>query len=87
LPGKTVIRAAYILDGIVWIDLSKDFQQPKNPSPLAERLTVYALVDTFLLNAPDLLGVRILVEGQPVSTAWGWLDLSAPLGINLSLIG
>jgi hypothetical protein len=87
LPENTTIRAAYILDGIVWVDLSKEFQRPEHPSPLGERLTVYALVNTFLLNAPDLRGVRILVEGQPVTTAWGWLDLSGPLGVNLSLIG
>jgi hypothetical protein len=87
LPPGTTVRAAYLLDGIVWLDLSKEFQHPENPSPLAERLTVYALVNTFLLNVPGVQGVRILVDGQPVSTAWGWLDLSAPLGANLSLIG
>jgi hypothetical protein len=87
LPANVKIRGAYVLDGIVWIDLSKEFLQPENPTPLGERLAVYALVDTFLLNIPGLQGARILVEGQPIQSAWGWLDLSSPLGVNLSLIG
>jgi hypothetical protein len=87
LPPNVKLRGAYVLDGIVWIDLSKEFLQPENPTPLGERLTIYALIDTFLLNVPDLQGARLLVDGQPVRTAWGWMDLSSPIGVNLSLIG
>lgn len=87
LPPGTTIRGAYILDGIVWLDMSREFVTPEQPTPLGERLIVYALVNTFLLNNPELQGVRFLVEGEPIETAWGWLDLGSPLGVNLALIG
>jgi hypothetical protein len=86
LPEGTTIRGLYLVDGFVWLDLSAEFLNVKNPTPLQERLTIYALVNSFLLNDPTLKGVRIMIDGKPVSTAWGWLDLSSPLGPDLSLI-
>lgn len=86
LPEGTTLRGLYLLDGIVWLDLSAEFLNVKNPTPLQERLSIYALVNSFLLNDPTLKGVRIMIDGKPVSTAWGWLDLSSPLGPDLSLI-
>ena len=31
-------------------------------------------------------GVRFMIEGETVETAWGWLDLSSPLAPDLSLV-
>lgn len=86
LPPGTIIRGTYLVDNVAVIDLSRDFLAVKDRSPMQEKLTVYALVNSFMLNDPGLQGVRILVEGKPVETAWGWLDLSSPLGPDLSLI-
>ena len=86
LPPGTKIRGKYLLDGFLWVDLSADFMQVKNPSPLRERLVIYALVNSFMLNETGLKGVRFLIKGEPVETAWGWLDLTASLGPDLSLI-
>lgn len=86
LPKGTAIRALYVLNGIVWLDLSKEFLTPADPTPLGERLAVYGLVNSFLLNDQTLRGVRILVDGRQVTTAWGWMDLSNPLGPDLSLV-
>ena len=86
LPKGTTIRAVYVLNGIVWLDLSKEFLTPAKPTALGERLAVYGLVNSFLLNDQTLRGVRILVDGRQISSAWGWLDLSNPLGPDLSLV-
>lgn len=91
LPKGTSIRALYLIDNILWLDMSPEFLKPENPSPLLERLVVYSLVNSFVLNDPDpsqptVQGVRFMVGGQPIDTAWGWLDLSTPLGADLSLV-
>ena len=86
LPPGAVIRGKYVLGGVLWLDLSGDFLKAPNPTPLQERLAIYALVNSFMLNEPSLKGVQFMIDGKPVTTAWGWLDLSAPLGADLALI-
>ncbi len=79
-------RGVYILGGIVYVDLNRDFLQPKHPSPALERLTIFSIVNSFMLNVPNLNGVQILVDGQTIRSAWGWMDISTPLGPDLSLV-
>jgi hypothetical protein len=86
LPPGAIIRGKYVLGGVLWLDLSGDFLKAPNPTPLQERLAIYALVNSFMLNEPSLKGVQFMIDGKPVTTAWGWLDLSAPLGPDLALI-
>lgn len=86
LPPGTRLLGVYLYEGVVWVDLSREFLEPPARTPLGEKLAVYGLVNTYMLNDFTLEGVRILVEGEPVTTAWGWLDLSSPLGPDLSLV-
>jgi hypothetical protein len=91
LPKGTSIRALYVVGNVLWLDMSPAFLKPDNPSPLMERLVVYSLVNSFLLNDPNpsqptVVGVCFMVDGKPIDSAWGWLDLSSPLGADLSLI-
>lgn len=63
-----------------------------SPSPIpgtgahAELLTVYAVVNTLAVNFPAVKRVQILVEGRPATTLMGHVDLSRPLGPDLSLL-
>jgi hypothetical protein len=86
LPPHTQIRSLFLKDGIAWVDLSMDFLKVDAPTPMQERLAIYALVNSFTMNEPGVKGVRLTIDGKPVQTAWGWLDLSSPLDKNLSLI-
>lgn len=86
LPPGTVARGLYQVGNTAYVDLSAQFQRPSNPTPRGERLAVHSIVNTLTLNVPDIDSVQILVEGGPVKTAWGWLDLTAPLGPDLSLV-
>lgn len=93
LPKGTTIRALFMLDRVVVVDLSPEFLKVESPTPQRERLMVYALVNSFLLNkgedqSPDQgpIAVRLMVNGYPIDTALGWLDLSKPLGPDLSLV-
>jgi germination protein M len=50
-----------------------------------EGVMVYAIVNT-LSSLPDMKKVRILVEGEPVDTIGGHLDVSGPLSFDDELV-
>jgi len=70
--------------GIVYVDLSGP------PAPLAgskvELMVAYSVVDSVLLNCPELHGVQILLDGHEVPTLTGHVDLSRPLVLNKRFI-
>lgn len=85
LPGGTTIRGAYLLNNIAYVDLSIEFTKVDRPTPLRERLAIYALVNSIMLNNRSIQGVQIMIDGRPAATAWGWIDLTSPLGPDLAL--
>lgn len=86
LPPGVEARGLYQVGPVAYVDLGGAFQQPENPTPRGERLAVYSIVNTLSLEIPGIEAVQILVEGSPVKTAWGWLDLTSPLAPDLSLV-
>jgi len=46
---------------------------------------VYSVVDSLAVNFPQIRQVRIFVEGKPVDTLKGHLDLREPLEPDFSL--
>ena len=60
------------------------------PEPMtgshSELMLVYGVVNSILLNCPELQGVQVLFSGHEVSTLSGHLDLSRPLALNKRLI-
>ena len=51
---------------------------------LPELLTIYGLADTIAENFPHLRQVRILVEGEPVATLKGHVDLREAVKADFS---
>jgi hypothetical protein len=86
LPDGTRSRGFYTIGKTGYLDLSEDFREPPAKTPQGERLAVYSLVNSLVLNNAGVDAVQILVEGRPIETAWGWLDCSTPLGANLSIV-
>lgn len=70
--------------GRAFVDLSPPPQALEGLS--TELLLAYGVVDSVLLNCPELTAVQILFGGGEVATLTGHLDLSAPLALNKSLI-
>ena len=65
-----------------------DFTPPERPlaGTSMEVPFAYAVVNTILLNCPDLRGVQLLFDDREVETLAGHLDLSRPLCLNKRLI-
>jgi hypothetical protein len=76
-PGSEV-RAVYLVDpGLAVIDLNAAFANGHRSGVLEEELTVTSLIQTLSANLPDILRVKILVEGKERETLAGHADLSA----------
>jgi len=76
-PGAD-IRSAYIVDpGVAVIDLNSAFADSHRSGVLVEQLTIASMIETVTANVPNLLKVKILVEGKERDTLAGHADLSS----------
>ncbi len=89
-PFPEGIELASILiatDGTAIVDLaSSEGGPPPSSGSTEELLAVYSLVNTVLLDAPDLRRVALLWNGQHRPTLAGHVDLTRPLGLARQLI-
>lgn len=87
LPAETELRQVYVLDdGTAWIDFSSQIRRGLGGGSSDERLAVYAVVDSVAFNVPEIGRVGILVDGNPVETLNGHIDLRRPLPPDRSLL-
>lgn len=72
------IRSVYLVDpGMAVIDLNSAFADTHRSGVLVEQLTVASLIQTVSVNIPNLLKVKILVDGKERETLAGHADLSS----------
>jgi len=72
------IRSVFLVDpGVAVIDLNSAFADMHRSGILVEELTVTSLVHTISANTPDILKVKILVDGKERDTLAGHADLSS----------
>lgn len=88
LPSGVEVAGVNLLaDGIAYIDLTP----PAEAGALSwgskrEILAVYSLVDTIVLNFPEVEAVILLWNGQQQPTFAGHLDTTRPLVANRALL-
>lgn len=76
-PGSE-IRSVFLVDpGVAIIDLNSAFADTHRSGVLVEELTVASLIHTITANTPDILKVKILVDGKERDTLAGHADLSS----------
>ena len=87
LPPGTRLRQVFVLDdGTAYVDFSSDLKQGIAGGSVEELLTVYSIVNSVILNIPEIRRVGILINGRPVDTLNGHLDLRRPLPPDSSII-
>lgn len=88
LPEGIEVAAVHLNDtGIAFVDLSSpDKAPPPSSGSLGEMLAVYSLVDSILLNIPEVRAVTLLWNGRQQSSFAGHLDTSRPLTANTDLL-
>ena len=87
IPQGTVLKDIRIdPEGTVWVNFSSHLSQSHPGGSSAEIMTVYAIVNTILLNFDEVTKVRILVEDKSVDTLAGHIDCSEPFVADRSFI-
>lgn len=72
------VRSVYLVDpGVAVIDVNSAFADTHRSGVLVEQLTVASLIQTIAVNTPNLLRVKILVDGKDRDTLAGHADLAS----------
>jgi hypothetical protein len=87
LPDGTVLNALYITpDNVCYVDLSEAVRSQHPGGSNSELLTIYSVVNSLILNIPQIKQVKILIGGNESSTLAGHIDLQDPLRAHLLII-
>ena len=87
IPGGTVLRGFYILPNrTAYVDLSREIREHHPRGARSELMTIYSLVNSLILNIPEIETVKILIEGKEETTLAGHVDLRFPLRANMLFV-
>ena len=87
VASGTKLRAVYIAEGgICFVDLSRNAGKDHPGGCNSEILTIYSVVNSLILNIPEIKRVKILIEGEETLTLAGHIDLKRPLEANMLII-
>ncbi len=87
IPTGTQLRAIYITpDGTCYVDLSETVIKNHPGGSKSELFTIYSMVNSLVLNVPEIERVKILIDGKEAFTLAGHIDLQLPVKANMLLL-
>ncbi|MFQ5736889.1 MAG: GerMN domain-containing protein [Thermodesulfobacteriota bacterium] len=86
IPAGTRVLGVRVRQATAIVDFSSEIVKNHPGGSSGETQTIYSIVDTILLNFPEVKDVRILVEGKTKKTLAGHIDISLPLGPDTDII-
>jgi spore germination protein GerM len=87
LPPQSAMRAIFIADGSVcYLDLTEAIREAHPGGIQSELFSIYSIVNSLVLNIPQIDAVKFLIEGSEVQTLAGHIDLQLPVKANMLLI-
>jgi spore germination protein GerM len=87
LPKGTALNALYITaDNVCYVDLSEAVRSNHPGGSNSELLTIYSVVNSLILNVPEIERVKILIDGNETSTLAGHIDLQYPVKAHMLLV-
>ncbi len=87
IPAGTRVRALYLAQGgTAVVDLSESISENHPGGCKTEILTIYSLVNSLVLNIPEIESVKLLIGGREAMTLAGHVDLRFPFKANMLLI-
>jgi hypothetical protein len=77
------VRSVFLVDpGVAVLDMNGAFADSHRSGVLVEELSVASLIHTVTANTPDILRVKILIDGKERDTLAGHADLSSFYDVN-----
>ncbi len=87
LPEGTTLNAFYVTrDGTAYVDMSNKIRQAHPGGIKSELFIIYSIVNSLILNIPEIDAVKILIGGRDAMTLAGHIDLRFPFKANMLLI-
>ena len=87
LPADTKLRALFIdQNKTAYVDLSGSVQGSHPGGIQSELFTIYSIVNSLVLNSPEIDRVKILIAGHESITLAGHVDIRFPFKANMLLI-
>ncbi|MBW2429318.1 MAG: GerMN domain-containing protein [Deltaproteobacteria bacterium] len=87
IPAATELRAIYIdSEKVCYVDLSEAVKSNHPGGSNSELLTIYSVVNSLILNVPEIEQVKILIDGNESPTLAGHIDLQFPFKAHMLLI-
>ena len=84
--GSRLLHIFLTDDGTAYLDFNSELSRLHPGGVTAERLTLYAIVNSIVLNLEQVERVQLLIEGKPVSTLNGHVDIRQAKTANLLLV-
>jgi hypothetical protein len=87
IPPETRVTALYITeDATAYVDLSKEVSDNHPGGVITELLTIYSIVNSLVLNIPEIKKVKILIAGREAVTLAGHVGLRPCFKADMLLI-
>ena len=86
LPAQVALNDVSVEGSLVNVDFSQELISAHPGGTQSELLTIYGLADTLAVNFPHLRQMRVLVDGAPIATLRGHVDLRQPINPDFSLV-
>jgi hypothetical protein len=87
IPKQAELKAFYITsDATAYVDLSADLAVAHPGGAHSEQMTVYSIVNSLVLNIPEIERVKILIAGTEATTLAGHIALQRPLAANMLIV-
>ncbi len=87
IPESSKLKAFYITgDETAYVDMSADVKGGHSGGVKSELFTIYSMVDSLVLNIPEIHAVKFLINGKESMTLNGHIDLRFPFKANMLLI-
>ncbi|MBU0987741.1 MAG: GerMN domain-containing protein [Proteobacteria bacterium] len=87
IPPGTALRAVYLSEAkTAYVDVSTALKNEHPGGIQSELMTIFSIVNSLILNVPEIETVKILINGQESATLAGHIDLRFPIKANMLLI-
>jgi spore germination protein GerM len=87
IPAGTNLRAFFLTPGgTAYVDLTEAVTENHPGGTQLEMMTVYSIVNSLILNIPEIESVKILIAGQEAQTVAGHVDIRFPFKADMLLI-
>ena len=87
ISSDASLRALFVTkDKTAYVDLTKAAREKHPGGCKSEIITIYSIVNSLVLNIPEIDTVKILIDGRESMTLAGHIDLRFPLKADMLLV-